>query len=238
MLASPASVHFDVFSSHPYRWRHFPTPETWLPEHLRALRKLLSDAGRESTELWLTEIGIPVRGNRDPKGFFGYPESKRSVPGASRDYAARYLIKYHAIALQHGVKRVYAYNYQNRANDIHSAEDHFGLRSYAAASKPGYPLPAYVAWVTMTLQLHGLRFLAFRQAKPKLWLFDFGDAKKRCVLAWAEPSTKLALSWSEFFGDKVTRPLPSIVDLYGTPQRAKPSGIELGGDPIFVTTGR
>ena len=237
-LDSPAAAHFDVFSSHPYRWPDFPEPTTWLAKHLQGVRQVLVDKGRGKAELWLTEFGIPVRGNNDPQGFFGYPASNKQVPGATRDYAARYLVKYHAIALQHGVKRLYLYNYQNRANDVRAAEDHFGLRSYAPKGSAGFPLPAYVAWVTLTLQLHGKSFVALRQPKPKIWLFEFADASERTVLAWVEGTVAEKPTWAQVFGDNVKRPLPNVVDLYGTPQGVESAGLELRGDPLYVTTAR
>ena len=157
LFANAAMREIDVFSTHPYRWNEFEAPESWLADHLGGVRDALDAHGHTTTPIWITEIGAPVRGNQNPDGFFGYPDDDAAVPGVSRDYAARYLVKYHAIALAAGVERIYVYNYQNRGNDVEFAEDHFGLRAYAERG-PGHPLPAYVAFARLVDELRDTRF--------------------------------------------------------------------------------
>jgi hypothetical protein len=167
LLASQAIREFDVLSLHPYRWKEFPSPESWLPEFIADVRSLLADHSLSGMELWITETGVPVRGTTDPAGFFGYPENGSELPGAARDYAARYLVKLHALSISEGIKRVYLYNYQNRGNEPTFAEHHFGLRSYNPEKRqPGFPLPGYVACMTMVGELYGKRSRGPCPARP------------------------------------------------------------------------
>ena len=141
------------------------------------------NAGHADHFFWFGECGLPVRGPNDPDAFFGYPASGSAVPGASLDYAATYLVKFHALAIANGIKRLYWYNYKNRGNDIDYAEHHFGLRSYSVESDdPGHPLPAYVAYVTMLAHLKGCSFVELRHPTPNVFVFAFavdGTADRR-----------------------------------------------------------
>ena len=235
LAASDAIKHLDVLATHPYRWTKFETPETWLGDHIDKLRAILSGHNRGNMPLWITEIGVPVRGNNDPNGFFGYPESGNQVPGVSRDYAARYLIKCHAVALAAGVERIYIYNYQNRGNDIKQAEDHFGLRAYTDDDSPGAPLPSYVAYVTMLQRLQGQQFVRVRHPDDGIWLYEFADQQRRTALIWAEPGIRLNLSLPKIFVDRSSRQSATACDLYGTPMRISSAGIAIGERPVYVT---
>jgi hypothetical protein len=237
LLASDAIREFDVLSLHPYRWTEFPSPESWFPAYMATVRAMLSEHGLSDMEIWITETGIPVRGTTDPNGFFGYPESGSEVPGASRDYAARYLVKLHALAIAEGVRRVYQYNYQNRGNDPAQAEHHFGLRSYVEEKRvPGFPLPGYVACMTMLDELYRKRFVDVREPHADARVVEFADSDGTGVtlVAWALPGRNVPLSWSALRAGLGAGGVSSLKDTYGTVRSIDASGVTLDDGPVWI----
>ncbi|MCB9871254.1 MAG: hypothetical protein H6837_15470 [Planctomycetes bacterium] len=230
-LASAAAREFQVLASHPYPWPDFKSPETWLGAHVQRLRALLAAAGRRDMPIWFTEIGLPVRGNRDPAGFFGYVDSGNRVPGATRDAAARYLVKCCALAIAHGVERTYVYNYQNRGADPRSAEDHFGLRSYAAQpNTPGFPLPAYVAFLTFAQQVAGRRFERLYHPAPGVWSVEFRGR----LLVWVFPEAKTRVAWDTLYPGLSRSKVREAFDLYHAPRALGTDGLVVDGAPVYV----
>lgn len=222
----------------PYWWPDFPSPETWLPGHVKDLRSRMIAAGVGEHFLWFGEIGIPVRGTNDRQAFYGYPAKRQSVPGASLDYAARYLVKSHALALANGVPRIYWYNYQNRGGDIDYAEHHFGLRSFSGSrSDAGHPLPAYVAYIHMLANLKGAQFVAHRSPAPGVFLFEFAVAgtDQRRLLAWVMPARRVRLPLAVLATGLQADGVGSVTDIYGAAQDViEGEEITLAGMPIYL----
>ncbi len=239
LFASRAfGLYYAGLAHDPYWWPDFPPPEGWLVNQVKDLRKLLDAAGRTNHFLWFGEMGLPVRGPNDPGAFFGYPATRDQVPGSSLDYAARYLVKSHALAIANGVKRIYWYNYQNRGNLVDYAEHHFGLRTYAEApDDPGHPLPAYVAYINMLSHLKGSVLVANPQPAPNVFAFEFAvtGTSERRVLAWVYPEGTVKLPLSSLAGGLTAASVQSVVDLYGSPISViSDKQISLEGQPIYI----
>jgi hypothetical protein len=236
LLASEAIKEFDVLALHPYRWKTFPSPESWFSGYIAEVRRLLDKYSLSSMEIWITETGVPVRGTTDPYGFFGYPESGDELPGATRDYAARYLVKIQALAIAEGVRRVYVYNYQNRGNDPTYAEDHFGLRSYAE-DRPGFPLPGYVTCMTMLDELYRKRFVEARVPHADARVFEFAndDGTEVTLVAWALPGTSVPLSWAQLREGLGAAAVSSLKGTYGASRSISSDGITLDDGPVWIT---
>jgi hypothetical protein len=230
--------YYDGLAHDVYQWPDFPTPEGWLPGHISDLRTRMAKAGRAKHFFWFGECGIPVRGHNDPDAFFGYPARKNRVPGCSLDYAAIYLVKFHALAIADGIERIYWYNYKNRGNDIDYAEHHFGLRSYSAESgDPGHPLPAYVAYVTMLAHLKGCSFVALRHPTPNVYVFEFAvdGTTRRRILAWVNPAQSLTLPLTTLQGGLLGSKVETVSDIYGRPASSISSeNITLDGRPLYL----
>jgi hypothetical protein len=237
LLTSDAIKEFDILSLHPYKWTTFPDPEGWLPEWIDTVKTMLADNGLDM-ELWITETGIPVRGTTDPDAFFGYPSSGSGLPGATRDYAAKYLVKLNVLAISNGIKRVYQYNYQNRGNDIDYAEHHFGLRSYNPVKRaPGYPLPGYVSCTTMMNLLYQNRFTEAREPKQDARVYEFSEpgTNEVTIVAWATPDNEVTLTWSELRAGLAAGDVVSVKDVYGTGQSVDAAGVTLDDSPRWIT---
>jgi hypothetical protein len=238
LIESGVLQQFQILSLHPYRWPDFPAPEAWFPREIKKLRKLLVAAGYSGLELWITEIGLPVRGNRDPQGFFGYPKRGKAVPGVSRDYAAGYLVKCHAFAALENIHRVYVYNYQDRGKDITRAEDHFGLRSYTGdKSVLGFPKQAYVAYVRMLQELEGQKFVDMQMPRPHTYVFNYRSEKGGGrLLAWINPEeAPERFDWNDLISGQPGFDVRQVRDLYGRVQKDWDStGITLTDTPVYI----
>ena len=248
-IQSPAFAEFDVLASPPYRWKDFESPESWLPAHIKKLRELCAANGPDNADaqampaIWITEIGIPLRGNNDSDGFFGYPSTKEEVPGASRDYAAQYLIKCLTLALSERVERIYIYNYQNEGNDPLRAEDHFGLRSYAAKNAaqndvPGFPMPSYVAYATMMRVLHERRFTRLTHPSSDIWSFEFAgenpEDRNKTLLIWKSSLGSSLVPWPRLARGLSKRRVQRITNLYGANQVIASTGLNISSQPLYV----
>ncbi|HEX6813113.1 MAG TPA: hypothetical protein VF384_15935 [Planctomycetota bacterium] len=238
LFASAPFGVYDGLAHDPYKWPDFPTPEGWLPGHISDIRTRMNTAGHTAHFFWFGECGLPVRGTNDPDGFFGYPASGSQVPGASLDYAARFLVKFHALAIANGIERLYWYNYQNRGADVDYAEHHFGLRSYSSvADDPGHPLPAYVAYVTMLAHLKGCSFVELRHPSPNVYVFEFAvdGAADRRILSWVEPAQSVTLALTSLASGLLAANVQSVSDIYGR-QVLAISGqqITLDGRPLYL----
>jgi hypothetical protein len=212
--------YYDGLAHDPYMWPNFPTPEGWLASHISDIRTRMLSAGLNGHFFWFGEAGIPVRGTNDPNALFGYPASQIAVPGATLDYAARYMVKLHALAIANGITRIYWYNYQNRGNDVDYAEDHFGLRAYSAVSNdPGHPLPAYVAYITMLSHLKGCSFVQHRNPTPSVHVFEFAviGTTERRILAWVDPAQSVTLPLTSVLPGLVAASVQTVCDMYGRP---------------------
>ncbi|MFK7739355.1 MAG: hypothetical protein AB8H80_03455 [Planctomycetota bacterium] len=230
---------YDGLAHDPYWWPDFPAPETWLPKHVKDLRTRMVAAGVGDHFLWFGEIGIPVRGTNDSSAFYGYPAKKRSVPGCSLDYAARYLVKCHALALANGVERLYWYNYQNRGNDIDYAEHHFGLRTFSGSrADPGHPLPAYVAYIQMLANLKGARFVGQRSPAPDVLVFEFAvtGTRQRRLLVWAAAERQVAMPLGALAANLNEAQVQSVTDIYGAncATAIKDRQVVLSSMPLFI----
>jgi hypothetical protein len=237
LIDSGVLEHFQILSLHPYPWPDFPSPETWFSQEFTKLRKMLMDSGYSDLELWITEIGLPVRGNRDPLGFFGYPERGKAVPGVSRNYAARYLVKCHAFAALENVHRVYVYNYQDRGNEIAHAEDHFGLRSFTGdKSVLGFPKQAYVSYVRMLQELDGRKLISMIKPRLNTYVFNYVSVEGGGrLLAWVYPEASERFDWSELFADRPGVEVKQVRDLYGhVLENWDKTGITLTDTPVYV----
>jgi hypothetical protein len=237
LIDSGVLKSFQILSLHPYPWPDFPSPETWFSREFKKLREMLTDSGYGDLELWITEIGLPVRGNRDPSGFFGYPERDKAVPGVSRDYAAGYLVKCHAFAALGNIQRVYVYNYQDRGNEITHAEDHFGLRSYTGdKSVLGFPKQAYVSYVRMLQELDGRKLISMKKPRLNTYIFNYelveGGGR---LLAWVYPGASERFDWSELLAGHPGVEVKQVRDLYGhVLENWDKTGITLTDTPVYV----
>ncbi len=179
-MRSDASKNYDVLALHPYKWPNFPPPEEWLKNFLSKARAQMKDSGRE-LPIWVTEIGAPHRGNC-PSCFFGYPKDNNSVPGLSNQEMISYIIKFHVMAVQYGVEKVFWYNYKDRGSEREFAEDHFGLIDYW-----GYPKPAYLAYINLNQSLVDKVFTnAVR--KNDIWAYEFDGDIEKVTVAWSFPA--------------------------------------------------
>jgi len=230
--------YYDGLAHDPYKWPDFPTPEGWLPGHIADIRTRLVSAGHTTHFFWFGECGLPVRGPNDPNAFFGFPATREPVHGATLDYAATYLVKFHALAIANGITRLYWYNYKNRGNDVHYAEHHFGLRSYSADTEdPGHPLPAYVAYITMLSHLKGCSFVELRHPAPNVFVFAFAvdGATDRRILAWVEPAQAVTLALTSLETGLLAANVQTVSDIYGRPVPAiSGQDITLDGRPLFL----
>ena len=236
LLGSGATRDFAVLSLHPYKWKAFPDPEDWFGEHLDQVRARMLKHGRSDMSLWITELGLPVRGTTNPGAFFGYPAKGEQVPGATRGHQARYLVKAHVLAAERGVDKVFTYNYQNRGSDVHYAEHHFGLRSYTGDKQiPGHPLPSYVAYANMVMQLGGKRFTRASQPRKHTWVREFSSEDECCLVAWIHPQGQDEVELAELRPGLTAADLLGVRDLYGTPVQQTGDTIKLSGRPVFVS---
>jgi len=239
LFASQAyGTYYDGLAHDPYKWPDFPTPEGWLPGHIADIRTRMISAGHTTHFFWFGECGLPVRGPNDPTAFFGYPETGDPVPGATLDYAATYLVKFHALAIANGIGRLYWYNYKNRGNDVDYAEHHFGLRSYSIdPDDPGHPLPAYVAYITMLSHLKGCSFVELRHPTPNVFVLEFAvvGATGSRILAWVEPAQSVTLALTSLETGLLAANVQTVSDIYGRPVPAiTGQDITLEGRPLFL----
>jgi len=230
--------YYDGLAHDVYEWPDFPTPEGWLPGHIADIRTRMSSAGHTTHFFWFGECGVPARGPTDPNAFFGFPATREPVRGATLDYAAIYLVKFHALAIANGITRLYWYNYKNRGNDAGYAEHHFGLRSYSAGTNdPGHPLPAYVAYITMLSHLKGCSFVELRHPTPNVFVFEFAvvGATGSRILAWVEPAQSVTLALTSLESGLLAANVQTVSDIYGRPVSAiSGQDITLGGQPLFL----
>ena len=226
-MRSPAAAYYDVLSLHPYDWPSFRPPEQWLPQFLSAVETLVKDQ-HPGMQIWMTEVGAPHQGN-DPRGFFGYPEKRAAVQGLSRPEAASYLVKIHAIALSHGIGKVFWYNYQDRGQSRERAEDHFGLRDYA-----GYPKPAYVAYVTMLAQLGDGHFRRLLDVPGNLRLYEFGDGAVTTMIGWVHGGADVTLAAESLLERSGARRIAGLQDIMGAPVPDGISAIRFSGEPLYI----
>ncbi|MCP3914048.1 MAG: hypothetical protein GY711_00655 [bacterium] len=239
LFAAGAMERFQVFAIHPYRWTEFPTPELWFENHVRWIRFIMRSYGAGDMSLWITEFGLPVRGNNDPDDFFGYPSDGNEVPGATREHAARYIVKGHAIAAFKRVEKLFVYNYQNRGDDIRYAEDHFGLRSYTEDRHtiPGHPLPAYVAYAQMIDHVADKRPPLRRRPHGNVWVFDYwgeGSADD-CLLAWVFPEGEEVVPLGDLRPGLTSDEVVRVVDIYGRNVDLQGETVRLTGRPVYIT---
>ena len=225
----PAATRVDILALHPYRWRgDFPSPETWLADYLDTVRGMMRtrDVIRR---IWFTEVGAPVRGNPDPKGFFGYPKSGVAVKGQTRDGNADYMIKMHVLALGAGVEKVFWYNYRDRGGDVAYVEDHFGLVDYW-----GYPKPAYAAYAQLIRLLEGKRFNRGFELAGGIQAHEFVGEREDCYVLWTYPEgvQRMRLDWLGH-GLGIER-MVAATTAAGSPLALAGNELEVTGTPVFV----
>jgi hypothetical protein len=153
-----------------------------------------------------------------------------------RAYAAAYLVKCHAVAFAQGVQRIYVYNYQNRGNDIHFAEHHFGLRAYAEEG-PGCPLPAYVAYARMLDLLGNRRVRPVPSAASGLSVFEAlpEHGREHVLLVWSNSGKRVDVPWSALRNGMQAADVAAMEDLFGTPRRVRRVGLTVDDAPCWVT---
>jgi hypothetical protein len=235
LFASQAFSVIDILSQNPYRWNNFATPEGWLANHIKDLRSGLDARGHQNIALWFGELGLPARGNTNPSGFFGYPSSNTNLPGVSMDYYANYVVKTHMIALANGIKRIYWYNYRNRDNDIHYAEDWFGMRSYISG-QPGFPFPGYVAYITMLKHLKTCTFIKERKPVANMFAYEFQteDLKGRLVV-WRNASGSTTIPLTSLKPGLVASGVLSVENIYGkTVAAISGQSLIVENKPLFI----
>jgi hypothetical protein len=231
---SKSAQYFDILGIHPYKWPDFPAPETWLQDHITNVYYLMVFHGGP-TRLWFTEIGLPHRGNNDPNGFFGYPSSGAQVPGASREYVARYIVKTHAETIaSNNVEKIFWYNYYDRGEDITYAEDHFGLRTYDDQNKKNGPTkPAYLAYSTLIRFLEKKQFIEQSNPSPDIYVYEFQGAED-ILLAWIYPDAKKTVPLNTLKSGLTSIDIIEIIDIYGTPRKFEGESIMLEGRPFYI----
>ena len=222
-LESEAADEFDIIAPHPYAWPDFPTPETWLADFIDERWRVLEESGHDFP-MWLTEVGAPQNDARVRQMLSG---SSR-VRGQSRAEHASFLVKFHAIALERGVEKIFWYNYKDRDTDPTDVEDHFGLVDHW-----GFPKPAYAAYVTMTRCLAGKRYQEVRHLERNARVYRFSDDAESCLIAWVYPADDGTVSVSAAeLGDGT---VVGVTNVVGTPLPAG-SHVILGAYPTFITS--
>jgi len=227
-MRSDASKNYDVLALHPYKWPNFPPPEKWLKNFLSEASAQMKASGRE-LPIWVTEIGAPHRGNC-PTCFFGYPKDNNSVPGLSNQEMISYMIKFHVIAAQYGVKKVFWYNYKDRGSEREFAEDHFGLIDYW-----GYPKPAYLAYINLNQSLVDKVFTNVLR-KNDIWAYEFDGDIEKVTVAWSFPAPLTKVTLEELGISALSDADIRVTNALGDPLKLEQNQVVLGQEPIFIHT--
>ncbi|MDP2999784.1 MAG: hypothetical protein Q8N47_20010 [Bryobacterales bacterium] len=229
----PAATHADVLALHPYRWRDdFPSPETWLGDYLNNVRRMMRRR-EEVRRIWITEVGAPVRGNPDPVGFFGYPQSGVAVKGQTRDANAAYLIKVHVLALSLGVEKLFWFNYRDRGADPTFVEDHFGLVDYW-----GYPKPAYAAYAQLIQRLDGKRFSRRFELPEGVQVYEFTGELEDCFVMWSFPESSQRVMLDCLGPGIGTERVVSVTSAVGSPLAVAGTALTVTGMPVFAAVSK
>ncbi|WP_158253914.1 glycosyl hydrolase [Cryobacterium sp. N22] len=204
----------DVVSAHPYVQPE--APEMLIPE-LERLGQMIRDSnGGESKPIWLSEMGWA------------------SVPNwVTEESQAQYLVRTMAIALGHGVSRVYWFEAANGNAVEGSIEGNFGLFEAPSTFLPvaNEPKEAAVAQAVMAKQIDGLTFSSIDETAEGVYSYVFSGAGTETRVMWTtEPSKTVTVSSSGKL---------STSDMYGasvaTGDDPKASIVELTGSPVYVS---
>ena len=159
----------DVVSAHPYVQPS--APEVLVPE-MDSLVQMIKDAnGGESKPIWFTEMGW--------SGVDGW---------VSEQQQADYLVRTMALALGHGVSRVYWFEAASLSLDAESIEHNFGLFEAPSTLLPNAnePRPAAVAQAVMAKQIDGLTFEAIDTMPEAAFSYLFTAKNTDTRVMWAQ----------------------------------------------------
>lgn len=232
-LSSDAATKFDVLALHPYAWPDFPSPETWMADLMTFTFDQMRTTGVQ-LPVWFTEVGAPHAINY-PGGWFGYgdrnspdPEVNRQVTGLSRRAEVAYLIKIYVLGRQFGAEKVFWYNYIDHGSDRTNPENAFGIRDFW-----GFPKPAYLGWVSTQVIDHG-QPAGVQQLSAGVWLATFHGENGNVRVVWRYPRGTGTVPWKALglTSDQVI----AVASAVGTPLPAEHAGLDVGIDPIFVTS--
>jgi len=204
----------DVVSAHPYVQPE--APEKLIPELERLGQMIRESNGGEPKPIWLTEMGWA------------------SVPNwVTEESQAQYLVRTMAVALGHGVSRVYWFEAANGNAIESSIEGNFGLFEAPSTFLPvaNEPKAAAIAQAVMAKQIDGLAFSSIDETAEGVYSYVFsGEGSDTRVMWTTDPSRTVTLSSS---GELVA------TDMYGasvsTGDDSKSTSIELTGSPVYVS---
>ena len=206
----------DVVSAHPYVQP--AAPEVLVPD-MDSLVQMIKDAnGGESKPIWFTEMGWSGVDN-----------------WVSEQQQADYLVRTMALALGHGVSRVYWFEAASLSLDAGSIEHNFGLFKAPSTLLPNANEPrlAAVAQAVMAKQIDGLSFGAIdaTPAASQSYLFTAAGGKAADTrVMWAQGAPQ-QIAISATHSITVTNQLG--VETVLAPEDGIVT-VELSESPIFV----
>lgn len=222
-LKSEASNYVDIIALHPYGWPDFKPPELWLDRYLAEVKSLKTTYGK-NLPVWFTEVGAPT----DEGGVPLYSGSRR-VYGLTPEEQADYLTKVYAMALNHGVDKIFWYEYRDSCSAASDVECHFGLKY-----NDGTPKPAYYAYKAIS-DCIGNKRPAGERIEGGTRISSFKGRSQECHVVWQYP------------GSETTFPLSAIAatsrdtrafDVMGKPVPISRERVEISESPLLLHVSR
>lgn len=222
-LKSDASDYVDIISIHPYAWPDFKTPDVWLDPLLAKVRRLEATYSK-NLPVWFTEVGAPT----NDAGVQLYSGSSL-VSGISPQEQADYLTKVYATALNHGVEKIFWYEYEDSCSTPSDVECHFGLKYQDGKPKPGYF--AYQA----TSDCVGSKNPAGERTRGITRISSFVGKSGECDVVWNYPDSKTAFPLSALAA--TSRDVQAF-DVTGHPLATTHDEVPISGSPVFLHISR
>lgn len=204
----------DVVSAHPYTQPD--APEKLIPQ-IEQLHQMIEDSnGGAAKPVWFTEMGWA------------------SVPHwVTKDQQAQYMVRTMALALGHGVSRVYWFEAASLDLNPGTIETNFGLFDAPSTFLPNAnaPKPAAVAQAVLANQIGGQEFTAKDGVAEGTYSYVFGAGKDATRIMWTtSPEATVQIAAKK----DVT-----VTDVLGHVQTLKPVAgfvsLPLSGSPIYLT---
>ncbi|TFB65704.1 cellulase family glycosylhydrolase [Cryobacterium sp. Hz9] len=203
----------DVVSAHPYVQPE--APEILIPDMDRLVQMIKDANGGVSKPIWFTEMGW--------SGVDGW---------VSEQQQADYLVRTMALALGHGVSRVYWFEAASLSLDAVSIEQNFGLFKAPSTFLPNAnePRPAAVAQAVMARQIDGLTFEAIDATPAAAYSYLFTGTAADTRVMWAQGAAQqVAISAQESI---------TVTDQLGVESVLAPKAgsvtLELTESPVYV----
>jgi hypothetical protein len=204
----------DVVSMHPYVQPEAPEQ---LASDLTTLQQMILDAnGGVPKPVWITEMGWA-----DAPG------------GVSAQQQANYFVRTMAMALGHGVSRVYWFEAASLSLDAQNGEVNFGMYAAPSSAVPNANAPKItaVAQAVMARQIAGKTFSAMDTAPAGVNSYVFADAASATRVMWTT-------SQSGSVRIDANGPI-TITDMLGQVTTVQPEAgvvnVPLSDSPIYVT---